>query len=425
MEKQGLIIGIDYTSEYCQACYYSTRHNCPESVASGTEVMRYLIPTALSYDSENDDWLIGQTAVDHARETGAYLFEDLLQNIFLNEKCYVNDREYTYTQLLAVFFGKLIELTQRTTSIMSIENITVNLRHIDHEIKQAIYEVFALLKLPAEKIKLQSCAESFVYYVLEEDRSLWEKGAELFDFSGEGFFEKQLSVSKGPNGEDFVYVYENTHNEDFSYEGLENYAYVDHMDERLLSLFREVIAENPVSSVYFTGKGFTELWFGKTLQEVSENARAFKGNNLYAKGACLAGVLRASEDKKDYNIICDGRTKATIAVEASYKGSLCILNLSKAPVDYFDAGLVTDFILDDIQTIRFYITSLVSRERTFVDFDLSAFPQRPNKTTRVEIDIRYLNDCECEISITDKGFGEFFKGSGEKVVKRLNMEGYV
>ncbi|MBR5931587.1 MAG: hypothetical protein IKZ95_06115 [Lachnospiraceae bacterium] len=425
MDKQGLIIGIDYTKEYCQASYYSTRHNCPESIASGTEVMRYLIPTAICYDSETEEWLIGQAAVDHARESGARLFDDLLQNIFQNETCYVNDKEFTYTQLLAVFFGKLIELTQLTTSIMSVENITVNLREIDHDIKQAIYEVFALLKLPAEKIKLQSCAESFVYYVLDEDPELWEKGAELFDFSAEGFFEKQLSVRKGPDGEDFVYVYENTHNEDFSYEGLENYAYVDHMDERLQALFQEVINENPISSVYFTGKGFTELWFGKTLQDVSENARAFKGNNLYAKGACLAGVRRASGDLKDYNIICNGRTKATIAVEASYKGNLCILNLSKAPIDYFDAGLVTDFILDDIRTIRFYITSLVSRERTFVDFDLSEFPQRPNKTTRVEIDIRYLNDCECEIAITDKGFGDFFPGSGTKVVKRLNMEGYV
>ena len=423
MEKQGLIIGIDYTKEYCQASYYSYRHNQPESVASGTETMRYLIPTALTFDKSNEEWLIGQAAIDYAKRTGEYLFEDLLDNCFLNEKCYINEKEYSYTQLLAVYFGKIIELTQVTTSIMSIENITVNLREINYDIRSTLYEVFRLLKLPADKIKLQSCAESFVYYVLEEDRSIWEKGAQLFDFSRDGFFEKQLSVQKGPEG-DLVYVFEKTHDE-FSYQGLENYSYVDHLDEKLKELIQEILQENPISSVYFTGEGFNELWFVKTLQEVSERARAFKGNNLYAKGACLAGFRRADETLKDYNIICDGRTKATIAVEAVYKGSPCILNLSKAPVDYYDAGLVTDFILDNVTSIRFYVTSLVSRERTFVDFDLSSFPERPNKTTRVEIAIHYFNDCECEISVTDKGFGEFFKGSGEKVVKRLNMEGYV
>ena len=423
MEKQGLIIGIDYTKEYCQACYYSYRHNQPESVASGTETMRYLIPTALTFDRSNEEWLIGQAAIDYAKRTGEYLFEDLLDNCFLNEKCYINEKEYSYTQLLAVYFGKIIELTQVTTSIMSIENITVNLREINYDIRSTLYEVFRLLKLPTDKIKLQSCAESFVYYVLEEDRSIWEKGAQLFDFSRDGFFEKQLSVQKGPEG-DLVYVFEKTH-EEFSYQGLENYSYVDHLDEKLKELIQEILQENPISSVYFTGEGFNELWFVKTLQEVSERARAFKGNNLYAKGACLAGFRRADETLKDYNIICDGRTKATISVEAVYKGSPCILNLSKAPVDYYDAGLVTDFILDNVTSIRFYVTSLVSRERTFVDFDLSSFPERPNKTTRVEITIHYFNDCECEISVTDKGFGEFFKGSGEKVVKRLNMEGYV
>ena len=128
MEKQGLIIGIDYTREYCQASYYSYRHNCPESVASGTETMRYLIPTALTFDKQNEEWLIGQAAIDYAKKNGEYLFEDLLDNCFLNEKCYINEKEYSYTQLLAVFFGKIIELTQVTTSIMSIENITVNLR---------------------------------------------------------------------------------------------------------------------------------------------------------------------------------------------------------------------------------------------------------------------------------------------------------
>ena len=229
---------------------------------------------------------------------------------------------------------------------MSIENITVNLREINYDIRSTLYEVFRLLKLPADKIKLQSCAESFVYYVLEEDRSIWEKGAQLFDFSRDGFFEKQLSVQKGPEG-DLVYVFEKTHDE-FSYQGLENYSYVDHLDEKLKELIQEILQENPISSVYFTGEGFNELWFVKTLQEVSERARAFKGNNLYAKGACLAGFRRADETLKDYNIICDGRTKATIAVEAVYKGSPCILNLSKAPVDYYDAGLVTDFILDNI-----------------------------------------------------------------------------
>lgn len=425
MDKQGLIIGIDYTSEYCQACYYSIRHGCPESVSSGTEAMRYLIPTAICYNKEGNEWLIGEQAVEFCKNTGTYLFTDLLNCVFTNEKCYIDDMEYSFKQLLAVYLGKIIEMTQLATSVMNIENVTVNLRNIDHDIKQTIHECFEMLRLPASKVKLQSCAESFAYYVINEDKSLWENGAQLFDFSREGFFEKQLSLRKGPKGEDFVYVYENEHSDDFSMEGLNNYAYADAMDDKLDILFEEVINENQISSVYFTGEGFDELWFARTLQDVSECTRAFKGNNLYAKGACLSGVRRSNPEVRDLDIICDGRTKATIAIEASYKGGNCIINLSKAPIDWFDAGIVSDFIVDDIDSVRFYVTSLVSQERTYVDFDISEFPKRPNKTTRIEIEIKYLNDCECEITIEDKGFGDFYKASGVKVIKRLNMEGYV
>ncbi len=423
MDKQGLIIGIDYTSEYCQACYYSRRHQCPESIVSGTEEMRYRIPTALSFDQEAHKWLIGQAAIDYAKEKEEYLFEDLLANVAERETCIVDNREYTYTQLLAIFFGKIIELVQLTTSIMAVENITVNLRTIDHEIKKTVVEAFSLLRLPASKIKLQSCAESFAYFMLNENKELWEKGAQLFDFSSEGFYEKQLSLQKGADNEEYVYVYEDEHNDEFTYG--ENESVQELMDEKLDTLFAEVFDENQVSSVFFVGDGFEELWFEKTLHDISENTRAFKGNNLYAKGACLAGLRKSRKDLKDLTIICDGRTKVTIAVEARYKGSMSIINLSRASVDWFDAGVVSDFILDNIKVIRFYITSLVSKERTYVDFDLSEFPQRPNKATRIEIEIRYLNDCECEISVKDKGFGEFFPASDTKIVKRLNMEGYV
>lgn len=423
MEKKGLIIGIDYTSEYCQACYYSRKHQCPESVFAGTEEMRYRMPTALSFDMEKGSWLIGQAALDYATEKGEYLFQDLLANVAEREKCIINNREYTYTQLLAIYFGELIKIVQLATSVMAVENITINLRHIDHEIKKTIQEAFAMLKVPASKIKLQSCAESFAYYMTSEKRELWENGAQLFDFSAEGFFEKQLSLQKGADNEEVVYVFEDEHSDDFILS--DNEARNEMMDEKLDRLFFEVFDENPVSSVFFVGDGFEELWFEKTLQDISENTRAFKGNNLYAKGACLAGLRRSTKEVKDLTIICNGRTKVTIAVEARYKGSMSIINLSKASVDWFDAGEVSDFIVDNIKVIRFYITSLISKERTFVDFDISKFPQRPNKATRIEIEIHYLNDCECEISIRDKGFGEFFPASDAKIVKRLSMEGYV
>ena len=55
MEKRGLIIGIDYAGKYCQASYYSRRHERPESIAYGGETVRYLIPTTLCFNHEKKD----------------------------------------------------------------------------------------------------------------------------------------------------------------------------------------------------------------------------------------------------------------------------------------------------------------------------------------------------------------------------------
>lgn len=420
MDKRGLIIGIDYAGKYCQASYYSKRHERPESISYGGETMRYLIPTALCYNHETKDWIIGQPAVEYAEKTGERLYKDFLENVFLGGVCTINGQDYSYTQLLAVFFGKIIELTQMATSVMGVENITINLRRVTLEIKQTINDVFRILKLPLEKVKLQTCAESFAYYLLNEDPSIWNKGSVLFDFTPDGFYEKVLTVTR--SGQDhLVYISERTHTSDFSMEDMGNGVLMEQMDQRLTALYEEITAESRISSVFFTGEGFSTLWFGKTLRKVSETNRAFKGNNLYAKGACLSGLLRIQHPGEDYNIVCAGRTKHTISVEAKHKDETLLLNLSRAPKDWFDAGMRMDFIVSEPDVIRFYVTSLIENKRSSFDIDISQIPRRPHKATRIEIELQYMNDYCFEVTVRDKGFGDLFPSSGFEVSKQVDL----
>ena len=45
---------------------------------------------------------------------------------------------------------------------------------------------------------------------------------------------------------------------------------------------------------------------------------------------------------------------------------------------------------------------------------LPGLPQRPNRTTRLSISLRYISAEECCITVKDLGFGEIYKSS-EKV----------
>lgn len=44
---------------------------------------------------------------------------------------------------------------------------------------------------------------------------------------------------------------------------------------------------------------------------------------------------------------------------------------------------------------------------------LPGLPKRPNKTTRLDVKLQYISQDECEIMVTDLGFGEMFPSSGK------------
>ncbi|MBQ9032922.1 MAG: hypothetical protein IJ106_15960 [Parasporobacterium sp.] len=417
-----MTIGIDYNDQYCQACYFSERHGRPESVSGGTDVLRYLIPSVLCYDPAAQEWTIGNAALRIADNPGILVFRELFQHVFSGQTVRVEDREYNYTQLLAVYFGKLLEFIQIRTSVMGVDSITVTMKSVNRQIKETLEEVFEILKVPAGKVRLLSASESFGYYIMSEDPKLWQDGALMFDFSSGGFFVKQLNI-RFDKDQPLVYINEYDFSGDFSVDHLASEVLRNQMDLKISNLYLDLIAKGNQSSVYFTGEGFDEQWFTATLNNISGSRRAFKGNNIYVKGACIAGHM--NPDAGAFPIICKGRTRADISVLAWDNGEQTQILLSPAAVEWYDAGYLGDFILENEKQIQFQIHSIVSGADSSLGMDLSTFPERPPKTTRIQIEIRYSSEYECEILITDKGFGDFYPDRGTVVSRKFSLEGYI
>ena len=174
MEKRTLVIGIDYTDEYCQASYFNLHHMKPESVMTGAAVMRYLIPVAVCADTDNEDWVIGEEAMHMSEQTGRYLFRKLILGAVNGEMYELNGKKRSYDTLAAVYFGKLLELVRLHSGITDSEHITVTLRRVTLDVKKTIENIFGILGIDAARITVLSYTESFAYYVLGEDDSLWK-----------------------------------------------------------------------------------------------------------------------------------------------------------------------------------------------------------------------------------------------------------
>lgn len=424
MAGKGLTIGIDYTDQYCQACYYSERHGRPESVSGGTDVLRYLIPSVLCLDQNEHEWVIGNAALRIEEQDGVLAFRDLLEHARKNETVFTGEREYSYVELLAAFFGQLLEFIRIRTSVMTVHSVTVTMKQTDLKTKEILERAFGILQIPASSVKLLSASESFGYYILNEDPGLWQDGALVFDFSSEGFFVKQLHV-QFHGDQPVICVNDYDFSADFSVDSLASEVLRNQMDLKISNLYLDLISRGGNASVYFTGEGFDEQWFLATLNSISGNCRAFKGNNIYVKGACIAGHLKADGIVQGFPIICRGRTRADIFLQAWDNGKLADILLSPAATDWYDAGYEGDFILEEEEQVRFRIVSVMTGAVTSVEMDLAGFPKRPSKATRIRIWIRYSGEYECEITVQDKGFGDFFPDAGAQVSRRINLEGYI
>ena len=93
---------------------------------------------------------------------------------------------------------------------------------------------------------------------------------------------------------------------------------------------------------------------------------------------------------------------------------------------FIPASLVSDTYEKDLnkfkdQEIEFIISPLDSKKKKLVRIPLAGFPERPPKTTRIELKVAFTDEGTMTMSIRDKGFGELFPSSGAVVKQEVNL----
>ena len=78
-------------------------------------------------------------------------------------------------------------------------------------------------------------------------------------------------------------------------------------------------------------------------------------------------------------------------------------------------------IVDGQKEIEFTISPLDSKKKKLVRIPLTGFPERPPKTTRVELKVAFTDEGTMTMSIRDKGFGELFPSSGAVVKQEVKL----
>ena len=158
------------------------------------------------------------------------------------------------------------------------------------------------------------------------------------------------------------------------------------------------------------------------MKLVCSRRRCFVEKELFSRGAAFKGQdYLNSATEYPYIFVCEGRLKAEVDLKVMQKGKEVLLAVASYGDNWYESKSSLELILDDEKEIEFIISHLDSRKKKVVKVPLSGFPDRPPKTTRIEMNIGFKDENTMVTVIKDRGFGDLFPASGAVVRQEVSL----
>ena len=405
-EIRDLIIGIDIGKEYTQICYYDRKAEEARSLSMKVGASQYEAPGCICYRTDHGDYCVGLEAEYFAREKGGIMIGNIYDICQKEEKIQVAGEEKEPAELLAHFLRGILKFlgiqdivkNTRCLCITSPELSTLQVRNYQ--------KACSLAGFSREKYMLMDYGESFYYYALGQKRETWNRSVGWYAFAGDTVTFRKLTIN-GSSRPVLVKL------EDPVSTKLEPEDEI--RDVEFYRFISKTLGKELFSSVQITGEGFDQQWAQQSVKLLCHQGRkVFYGNNLFAKGACAAGKEK-TENKalKGYRFLSDSLVMADVGMEMRVMGSPTYYPLIEAGNNWYDSKASCEFILDDTEELVFIVSTYHRPEKRRVGMMLPGIPLRPDKTTRLRLELQYVSSAECKVTVTDLGFGEMFPSSGK------------
>ena len=312
------------------------------------------------------------------------------------------------------------------TSLNQIEAFMFTVEELTPRIVNVLGKVAAGLNLKASHVCFQSHMESFYAYTLHQDRELWKNDVVIFEYHDHlKSLCLECNMRTAPK---VVFIEQREYPEMgrrvFQEDEEAKTRQMDELDQLFLGIAQEALEEKSVSTVFLLGDGFKENWTRESLRFLCRGRRAFRGNNLYSKGACYSMMERMnpSEGWKEYVYLGDDKLKSNIGMRVLRRGEDSYFAVLDAGVNWYEAAADFDIILEDGNKVDFVITPLTGGNVTGRSVTLEGLPERPKRTTRLNVHIEMTAVDQAVVTIEDMGFGELFKSSGKAWTQTILLQ---
>lgn len=404
-EIRDLIVGIDLGREYSQICYYDRKGEEPRSLSMKIGGSEYEAPTRLCRRPEQKDYCVGLEAEYFAREKGGIMIEDIYGISEKRETVLVEGQDLAPWELLAQFLKGMLKFLGITELVKNIKCVVLTLPQLTPIQVENFQKAFADLGFSDEQYMLQDHGESFYYYVLSQRRETWNRSVAWYVFTPQNVTFRKMTLNGSTKP--ILVKLEEPVATDLPEEG-------EQRDDVFYKFVQQTLGKDLYSSIQITGEGFSQDWAVQSVKILCyQKRKVFYGNNLFAKGACAAGKEKL-EDKalKNYRFLSDSLVMADVGMEMRVMGSPTYYPLIESGDNWYDCKASCELILDNTEELVFIISTFDRPEKRRVGMMLPGIPKRPNKTTRLSLEMQYLSPKECKVTVKDLGFGEMFPSSG-------------
>ena len=396
--------GLDLSWDMVQISRFNIRTGEPESVGTSGGQQELLMPAMLCRRREIREWLAGQEALRLSAKGGGILIGNLLAKLLAKEDTEVDGEVYSAADLMEIYLSRLLELLQRCYGTREITRIAVTLpdKAFIPEIKQQLIGIFNRLGIQEDACLLLSHAQCLMYYCVNTQQILWMNGAGLISCDEESFLFEQLSCSM--QVQPIVMQAECT---DLS----DEYHSCDissQTDERKAFWFRDTVEQllrgRTIPTLFVTGTGFAGGWADDALRKLCNGRRVFYGQNLFTKGACQAARMTHEGSAREYLFLSGDMIRESIFLKMYRDSAQEYVELAHVGTDYHDVDCKLRIILDGTKELEFLVQNAKKREPVHEVMILEHPMKKENKTTRLELTLKYLDCHSPVVQLRDMGF---------------------
>lgn len=408
------IVGMDLGRKFSQASYYIDGMKEPESVILGFASQSYFITTEGYKKKGENKWSFGDTGKKYY-ETGEYTrVERIMDKVSSAETILVDGEQYLPTDILECFVKFILRECVRVTDVERPDKIAICVDNFNQSILDSIMQVLESLEFSKEDVIFFNKTECFVYYTLNAEEDLYKRGVGMMDFNDRRLLYSYMNYAV-LDKKTVVMV-------DSQLEEVKN-ADDTNLDNKLTKLGMEMMGRQTMSSIYLTGYGFEENGhLDEFIKTVCDRKRAFMGQNMYAKGACIGAFETFYGDAYRSRIVaCEDRILSDIDIEIVDKGNPKLFRVTRAGTNWYMATRSIRFIVDEAESLEIHIKSIENKKDIDVSISLDEFPKRPKRMTKILMEIEFSGPTRCRIALKDLGFGDYYKSTGKTIYREIKI----